>query len=986
MEKPTECKGCPLEQKGISFSIPDGRGTRNIAIIGESLGDQESRDGLPFRPKAASGSKLEECFKLAGADLLEPVSRSDFLLMNLIQCQPPANLLDGMPWENGAIDHCKVHFDSYISKVSSNSQRVILACGNLPLKNLTSASGIAKEKQSISHLRGYVFRGPYGYVVPCFHPSYLRRGKPNYTPLLVDDIKKAIAVANGEFVHRWHPDYKKPDYNENPSLEDAKSFLQMVRDNPNKILSYDIETENSAATEEDEREDDITDITQIQFSLSRGTGISLGFNRLFETVIRALLSTSNTKANHNTWNFDNKLLCSKGFQINGKIHDTMWMFKHYQPNLPRGLQSVARAAGFPFPWKHLYGSRLAYYGAADVDAVQYILGWLPPIMKKMGIWQGYYDHVFRLYSPTLLRASEKGIPVNETARQDLYTPSRTSDTGAIEPATGVFEESRLRIDTELQGLIPDELRNIKPKRKSKSGEIDFGYIRDPPKVKQLATKYEQLRKEYYEKNGTQPKVSFGDLVFKKLGLQKASFQRPLVQLALDGAEFETIERWCKLEPFKPSFDQVARYIRWKKKTLENSDLKDERNLSKFYEIPKIPKVDKITGDRVDKDTTGKKVLEDLFYETGDRVLEAVLELRSVSTTITNFIPGWKPAKDGSVHTEWGFTAASGQLNSRRPNILNCSKRSDNGQRFRRIIEAPKGYTFVEFDYKSFHVATMGYEANSRNYIRFSQIDPHSIFASHIMPREWGPPVDMRDSDDAIKEYCSFIKKRCKTSDIDYRQLAKVPVLGNQLCLGPRKMYMQNRRLIASVNQAKELQAMLAEPFPEIGRTQDAIKKKAHEYPHYLTNEWGYIQWFWDVYQWKWNHKAGIWKKHNGTDAEKTVAFKVQGGAFGILKWNLLEAEKRELTILHNFINTIHDSVIFMPEIKRLKECVRDIYKLFSRACPIMVNQATGPEGLQVGLEISIGQNWQSKDFFGKDDNPEGMSEISTKEMKEEYGI
>lgn len=300
------------------------------------------------------------------------------------------------------------------------------------------------------------------------------------------------------------------------------------------------------------------------------------------------------------------------------------------------------------------------------------------------------------------------------------------------------------------------------------------------------------------------------------------------------------------------------------------------------------------------------------------------------------------------------------------------------------------HVFIEADYKSFHVATMGYIANSARYIRFSQLDPHSIFTSYIMPSEWGSPIDMSMSDGEILERCRWIKKRCKQAreddpihGVDIRQsLAKPTVLGNQLGLGERKLWMQNKRYIHGQLHARQLQAKLSEAFNEIPRTQSEIKERAHN-QRYLINEWGYVQWFYEVFTWVWNKKRSEWLRRNGTDAEKALAFPVQSTAFGIIKWNLLEAENRGWNERFNFVNSIHDSVIYMPRVEDRVECVRSIVELYSRPCNRLVNTATGPQGLKVGVEISIGRNWRA---YHKDDNPEGMREIGEKELHEEYGI
>ncbi len=956
MLKPSDCKGCPLEYKGISFSRPDGNGTTPIKVVGEALGEQEAKEGHPFVKYAAAGSKLEECFQLAESELLEPVRRSMFTLWNMVACQPPYNLLAYMPWEKGAIEHCKRHFD----RVITGTDNIILSLGNIPLKYLTSASGIAKEKQSITHLRGYVYRSRYGLIVPSLHPSYIKRGNPNLTSLLVEDIKKCIRLWKGELVHRYDARYKKPDYIEYASLEDTNSFLHRVQDNANKILTYDIETEDSAEVEEDEREDlDGFEITQIQFSLEKGKGIALPYKLEYLPYIAKIFRLPNVKAGFNCYNFDNPRIKAKGFDIAGRIHDLMWMFKHYQPTLPRGLQSVSSLVDFPFPWKHLFGSRFGFYGCADVDAPQWIINKLPKWMKANDTWKGYYEQVFGFW-PVLFRASDLGIPVNDAKR--------------IELRETLINEAKV-IDDNLQIVIPNEIKNIKPKRKDKiTGELHFGYKREPPTIKRLRKQYDAITVEY-AKSGRRVSKSFEDLISSKLGFEFREFE----EVDSSSGGLVKTKSWCKVKPFNArSSDQVIRYIRWKARQLKSSEKPEDKELAESYVVPQSLKTDKKTGERSVRDTTGRKELEELFLVTGDPVLEKVTEYRSTMKMVTNDIPNWQPSKDGNVHTQWGMVAASGQLDSRGPNILNCSKHTVNGQRFRGIIEAPKGWIFVEADKKSFHVGTMGYLANSKNYIRFSQLDPHSIFTSYIMPADWGPPVDFSWSDEDILARCKEIKKRSKLEGekdhgVDLRQsLAKPCVLGNQLGLGPKKLWMQNRRFIDGIGHAKDLQARLNEVFPEVAETKDRLRDEAHNRKKLFLPAWGFVQYFYEVYTWSYNQKWGKWVKHPGTDSEKCIAFPVQGNAFGMLKWHMLKCESKGYLEEYGFCNTIHDSVMFLMREEQWDSWCCDVLPFFREPCDRLVNEATGELGLRIDVEVSRGRNWKAYD---KVENPEGMVEV-----------
>lgn len=987
MLKPPECIGCPLHTLGQGFSIPEGLGTAGVAIVGEALGFEEYMDGLPFRPRAQAGSKLEECIKTVASETINPISRNSFKLWNIIGCKPPGNELKDAPYEAKAIDHCRVHFERVMqSFVPPNvcGKRVILSLGNIPLKTLTGVTGIAKEKQSISHLRGYVSESPYGLVVPSYHPSFIKRGNLHLTPLLVDDIKRAIGVANGSYTtYKSHPSFATPKYQLHPSLDEAWSFYYKVKDNPKLILAYDIETPDSADVDEDERDELANqDIKMVQFSIGKGTGIALYWNPLFLPVILALFNLPNIKANHNCWNFDNPRLVAKGVNIRGHVHDTMWMFKFWHSRLPRGLQMVAGMFGFPFPWKHLYGSQFEFYGIADVDAVQWILADLPKLMKARGLWEGYKRHIVGMHEVVMGPARERGISVSIEKHEKVR---------------GEFVEIRKSLDTQVQKSVPDVVRNIKPKRKNKTtGVIDYGYVREPKRVSELFDRYTVLSRLLLEKHlsGTKRICSFEDFLYKKSNIAHAKFT------ISDGTEYGSteIERWCVIEPFKGSSTQLIRYLRWKqgeihkdieelveKRELEfkgkNRELTQQINelksLAEDYEVPKIIKTK--GGKRQLVETTGKSELEEVYLNTGDPLLEQVAKVRSLDTNLNNFLPNWLPGRDGRVHPTFGYTAPTGQLDARRPNTFNCSKHTEYGNIFREIVEAPVGYTFIEFDKKSFHVAMLGQQANDKNYIRFSQLDPHSILGSHIDPSIIGGSIDLRWNDSDIKLACKEFKARCKQvrekdpiHGVDVRQtLAKPTVLGNQLELGARKLQRQNRRYIKTVAEAERFQDILNGMFVKIPPFKKKTKEEAF-YKKYLMNEFGFIQYFYDIYKFTYNKHTCSWERKESEGAREPIAFRVQSPSFGMIQVEMLEMGRRGVLEEHNFVNTIHDSVIFMPEVGKVEKCMEEVMGVMNAPCRYLVNDATGEEGLVVKVEASMGRNWRAWDG---ERNKEGMREV-----------
>jgi len=338
LTKPTSCTGCPLAEIGKGFSIPEGTGSLPLLVVGESLGYNEVNDGLPFRPQAQAGGMLHRILQRAR------INRNSLAMWNLTACQPPSNRLDDW-YEYSAINHCRQYFDHVVDKFKP---KVILALGALPFKHLTGLEGF---RMNISNIRGYVFRSsryPDILVVPSYHPSFVMRGNLHLMGVLMTDLLKAVFLAQGKLSEG--KDYildplndldLKENYDIEPTIEQAEVFLKMVKNSPDLLVSYDIETEKSAGEEEDELEEYGQTITQIQFSTGLYSGMALPYTGSFIDIAKDILASSNPKSGHNVWDFDNPILRANGFKINGRVDDTMWMQHHFQADIPIGLQYTA---------------------------------------------------------------------------------------------------------------------------------------------------------------------------------------------------------------------------------------------------------------------------------------------------------------------------------------------------------------------------------------------------------------------------------------------------------------------------------------------------------------------------------------------------------------------------------------------------------------------------------------------------------------------
>ena len=360
------------------------------------------------------------------------------------------------------------------------------------------------------------------------------------------DIRRALEVASGKFNnYPSHPDFCDVSIHEFPNLNDAWSFYHLCAGGSNLVVSVDIETPKTGFVPEEERGyDEPAPIIQIQFSVNTRQAIVFPWKEPYLEVIAAILVLPNVKAGHFVYGFDLSRLKDAGMKIGGKAHDTMWMFKHWHPRLPRGLQNVASMAGYPYPWKHEFMNRLQWYGGHDVISVQYILRWLPPLMKKLGVWQGYLDNVVNEYY-ILQGAADRGLPVNDAARIELR------DT---------LKSERREIHKELQQLIPDEIKGIEPRRKQENGAIDYGYTRDPTKLLTAA-------KDAYSRWAGRSSTDF-DTYLREYCIfrTKANKEGKFNEFRLKQGEFpcidketgeeRTVRRWYREMLFKASSQQL----------------------------------------------------------------------------------------------------------------------------------------------------------------------------------------------------------------------------------------------------------------------------------------------------------------------------------------------------------------------------------------------------------------------------------------------
>jgi len=899
MRKPTECIGCPLYVKSYGFFNSTTIGRLGIRLV---LGEVEQGDanrGKVFTKYGKGGSVWEGIIKRLGRQW------EDFGYSSVVRCAPRVkhNASGECARRHGLLNDAEI--------LNESKYTLTLTSGKHATEQYLKKA--LHDKQSIEYIHGFVYETAYGYVMPIHDLKKVKEGQPEYSYVVERDVEKAI-----EFVEdKWNPfdEIEKKVYKVDAGMEEIEYLIAKCKENPKIWLAYDIEGEDLADRDEDEKDKADYSIYTIQFSIKRHEAFifSMSPGSAMRKKVGELLALSNAKVAHNVWLFDNPILRAQGIEVNGLVIDTLWMFKHFYAaggvvkkegkdegkvagGVRKHLQTVASMAKFPFPWKHTVHEVGSIYPCADVDALRYIYPYLREGMEKVkhevsgwNLYQGFMEHVLEI-EKIQRQASERGISV---------------DRGKWERFKDKLEEKLLKDTKLIEKSVPEEVKERKI------------YKRMPPEVRK---KINELK-------------SNGVIEEKELD------ERVTVWAKQVGYGVSNEGEWYKMKEFKLSSQGMKRYIDWKKQACET------KGEEKKWVLPRDHK----TGN----ETTGKDALEKLAKKTGDEFLTIVVNSRSIASTAKNMVKNWEPKEDGKVHPDWRYDAPTGQLGSRNPNVQNASKHNKMGQLFRRVIRAKDRYRFIEFDFKSFHVAMLGFLAEDENYYRLSQSDIHSAVYSHILGKA---PIDLRLENDEIKRICKELRKDPEFEKGRTRQ-AKPAVLGNQLGLGPNRLWLANAPYIKSREHAKEIQNMLAKMFPKVERYKGYVRMRAHR-DKILVNWYGRCQRFYQVYNSEWDYKSGSIRVTWGKEHDKAMAFPVQSNAFGFVFEKLRELEDKGMLEEFGYCNTVHDSVMFECEEGKVENCVHWVKEVLESGSKILINDMM-KGGFKVECDVSVGKNWAS---------------------------
>jgi len=1010
--QPESCKGCPLydDKVAIGFMRPEGTGSSGVLVIAEALGEREANESLPLRPNAPAGSVFQGIIRrIAGLD------RNQLLLSNTLWCRPGnRNWLDGAPYEYAAIEHCQQYNGKLIQ---DRRPRTIVTLGAIPTRTVT---GMVGYNQGVKLIRGFILKssrpeyqvdGQSIPVIASYHPSFLLRasktrskdkdsggtgakiekaeGGMSLAGVVTSDILLALRIAREGVPapHQFEAIHGNRDVME--------ALYRDYQEHPEWDIAWDIETPRSIAMSDDESEIDSiqAQVTQIQFAHHSDKGyVFPGFEAQYvKEFTQKLLALPNRKLSWNGWKFDNKVVSGHhGIPILGEDVDLMAAWRWIQPDLPRGLQfATSFHAPHLAPWKHLSGAfyqgtgddtaaSMDTYGACDVVSLILNRDGIFKTMDSRGLRTSFDRHVIKLRTE-MVAAQHRGFPVDPVKHEAF--------------GKKVFDEIQI-INDAIQAIIPEEVLGWGTKSK-----VGMGFVNTPKQLLPFlddsgnpsdgtdrVSLIEEVPVEDDEGNPTD-QVETKTVVYTR---------RTVEILNKESLEMEGVVRWGRIKPFSVgSGQQKIRYIEFKReqeirdRMAKGQDRANAERLAK-YSVPKVRNKQKEL-----KDNTGAKEMEKLYKETGDLVFKHLVDIGKLKKLHGTYYKGWK-VRNGFVHTTFGLAdTGTGQLSSTDPNIQNAPKHSNLAKEFRGCIAAKPGRMLVEIDKKSFHAQTLAFEAHDKTYARLSAIDVHSYMTAHRLKFPEAHQL-LNWSDKDMNAW--FKEKKADATTIykseavpnypdgltfqqvrDYK--SKKVILGIGFCQGALSIFEQNPEGYKDKKEVQTFLDLFGEIFDKVKKFQAEITQLAHKQT-YLTSRWGYIRRFYDVFQWqpmKWNpHTGSMGDWGHGDDFEAAVAFLPANDAFGMIKEEMLRLagyrggyvrfankEGEDLLEKYNFINQIHDSLIFHPLTEQVDKCLEDVLYTMREPCPILYWEGMEKEGLPgwtkdglfVDAEAMVGPDW-----------------------------
>ncbi len=977
--KPRECESCALFTRGHGFVQPEGPTNAPILWMGEGPGYDEAAVGRPFI--GAAGSMLERVLRR------NRLNRGQFRIGNVLQCVPPGLLLEGMPYQHAAIQHCRVHRD----KLLAEPHQVVLAAGGTALKTLLGLHG--RERIRVEEFHGTVHRDIEDrfWVVPTFHPSYLQRGAHNLIGTLSYDLQVALELVAGT----WQPE--PLDLVIDPPVEWfrawAAQYLLAVRQDPEgTALACDMETPDKANGRPENElgpDDQSYQITRWNFSCHPDQGVTVPDHPAYRPIVQEILEA---QGYHYWWNghgYDWARTAAANIQMIPAWQIDLMIGAHVlQSDVPLGLGFWAPFYSRYGAWKHISGEDPAKYACIDGPQTLRVGYGVIGDLIQQGQWRAFKEDCHDLYHGALKPAQDVGILIDRAELQTFHDDLATKIRRELHAIQGCVPDGLFPLTHETQtpageGILHPEARTHTLKGIEKKDQPD------PIKQELYALAAVQVSREV--RRTIQVCQTCGQQeVHRKHRCKDARGKIDKDRIPQLTLEDRLVVRWFWKEPFNPdSPKQMLAYLKAKghkpgknKKTHEDSA--DRETLIRLWKATKDPFYD-----------------HNLKYRSVKKI-DSTYALPTMKRVDTEIAAGREPR----LHPIPTFRPSTMRLSYVSPNITNVVQ--DKGgpanlaAGFRRCVVAAASTRLLEVDYSGIEAVEVGWYDRDPAFIRLAKLGVHAYLASHLLQR----PADLRWSDADLLAYFKELKE---ANPLLYDR-AKRCVHGTNYGLTPYGMASTFPELYPTDKEAERVQRIYFEICPNLPVWHHALRVQAHDTgwlggdgavmtcdtnacykanwagPSPWAHPFQYKHWFWSVLAYSPITEAqrlrrvkagqpcaeinGRWFAVKwGEDSKRVIAFYPQSTARGVLTRPMrnLFVDRDHPSYIGEvyfgrtpFRAPIHDSLLLEIPLGRWDSTLEKVCREMQRPIqeqPLPVSWNMGTH-LTVGIEAKAGQNWK----------------------------
>ncbi len=404
--------------------------------------------------------------------------------------------------------------------------------------------------------------------------------------------------------------------------------------------------------------------------------------------------------------------------------------------------------------------------------------------------------------------------------------------------------------------------------------------------------------------------------------------------------------WDKVLPFNPgSDDQLKAYAE-----------KHKHRLGRNW--------------KTDEPTLDAKELQKFIDKYGDEhpIYAAALAVRKVRKA-RGYAKAWVPDEKGLLYGQYTHTPETFRLAQRDHNFMNVSHRGNApyAKELRRLIVAPPGYSVVEADSSSVEAVFSGKLMGSPSYMAMAKSGIHAAWALSKLNLEVNPlNIKRAKSPEDYKEFWAsqghdpeaiqilYETKKRTVHGVTYGMGAKLlhesypeyfPVT---TVYDPRSGLMKRAPLATAQAEIDDFYAFV----PDLQKWHKDTRDWAFKHG-YLQSPWGFRNFYYSVYSWdtaKQQYKMG-------GDAKAVIAFQPQhaNGMFQrenlILIHTTIKKMGKQDTWKQSAIGHVHDS-------NGVRCPTEDVDKVAQMLAEIMNRPIKQFDGLQVGVAVKAGVNWQ----------------------------